>query len=275
MATDFSSIEPLNQAANQAEDKALASSSASFTLPQKLQDAINSRFNNSAIVQQREAALQPVLTSADRSREAVAGMVNSGTILSPTQQQSIISARRAADVVPLISLNDLLQNQFGSIGDLVRAGTAGFQGQVAADQGAAQLARERANSALSSLIAQRELQLKEAEASRANAPNPYADLIGMLLGGQQGQGMLADSSPEAQIAQYPGIDRVSVNGFTEELPLTVPVGTTAEDDQTGYKATFTGNGWQVQAPGPGILEQLFGGISRLFGGNKQYGGGAG
>jgi len=265
MATDFASIEPLNQAANQAEDKAVASSAASYTLPQKLQDAINSRFNNSPLLQQRDAALAPVLTSADRSREAVAGMVNSGTILSPTQQQSIMSARRAADVVPLISLNDLLQNQFGSIGDLVRAGTAGFQGQVAADQGAAQLARERANSALSNLIAQRELALKEQQASGSGSM--LEQILPYLLNQGQGQSPL---SPESQIAKYPGIDKVSVNGFTEELPVTVPVGTTAEDDQTGYKATYTANGWQVQAPQPGIFDRLFGGIksglSSLFGG---------
>lgn len=251
MVTDFASIEPLNQAANQAEDKALTSNAASYTLPQKLQDAINSRFNNSPLLQQRDAALQPVLTSADRSREAVAGMVNSGTILSPNQQQSIMSARRAADVVPLISLNDLLQNQFGSIGDLVKAGTAGFQGQVAADQGAAQLARERANSALSNLIAQKELQLKEEEASSGGSM--LEQLLPYLMGGQ---------------GQQPGaISPTSGIGPQFSSPL----GTIVEDDETGNRFQQTAQGWvqmePAAAPEQNIFERLFGGMKNLvFGG---------
>lgn len=252
MATDFSSIEPLNQAANQAEDKAVASSAASYTLPQKLQDAINSRFNNSPILQQRDAALAPVLTSSDRAREAVAGMVNSGTILSPTQQQSIMSARRAADVVPLISLNDLLQNQFGSIDDLVRAGTAGFQAQVAADQGAAQLARERASSALQNLIAQRELALKEQQA--AGNGSMLEQLLPFLINqNQQPQQAPGTISPTSGVGPQ----------------FSSPLGTVVEDDETGNRYQQTAQGWVQMEPEPkGWWESLFGGfnLKNLFGG---------
>lgn len=253
MATDFSSIEPLKQQANQAEDRALASSAAQYTLPQKLSDAINSRFNNSQIVQQRQEAIKPVLTSAPRAREAVAGMVNSGTILSPTQQQSIIASRRAADVVPLISLNDMLSNQFGQIGSLVDAGTRGFQAQVASDQGAASLARERANSALSELIAQRELALKEQAAARANAPSPFEEILKRILldreeGGPQSSGVI---SPTSGVGPQ----------------FSSPIGTIVEDDETGMRYQQTAQGWMEMEPPveeTNIFERIFGGIGSLF-----------
>jgi hypothetical protein len=272
MATDFTSIEPLEREAQTAENRALQSSSASITLPDKLKQAINSRFSNSPLIKQRETAMQDVLTSAPRARESVLNTINQGTILSPTQQASIIASRRAADVVPLISLNDLLNNQYGSMGDIVDAGTRGYQQIVAADQGAAALSRNRANSALANLISQRELEVKEREANKAAAPNATESLLTALLLGNAGNNMqtpqgLADTLTSDQgVAAY---DKVSLKGINEEVPIVgVEPGTEVSDDETGYSYIFDGQFWQPKPQDQGFFSRVSNFLGNFFGGRE-------
>ena len=127
------------QRVSQAQRTASGMSAQAFKLPDMLRQAITEKFQQSPLYGAREQAAQQVLTSPTRSREELAGMVNApdGTIFSPTQQQSILASRRAADVVPLMSINDLLQAQTGGLENLIGAGTRAFQAQVAQAQGQA------------------------------------------------------------------------------------------------------------------------------------------
>lgn len=247
---DFTSIEPLEKTAQQLESKAVTSAAAGYNLPSQLRSAISERFANSPLIGQREEALKTVLTSPERSREAVASKVQGGTILSPTQQQSIMAAQRAADVVPLISINDLLQNQFGSISDLVNAGTGAYQAQVAADQGKAQLARTQSDNAFTRLIKQAELELAQQKANQENQPSAIEKLLQQALLGS-GQ----TNTSQTTTPNIPGVP-----------------GTIIEDDQTGiqYQAAQDGS-WVQVTPGlsftptqteqPNWWQRLFGGLN--------------
>lgn len=287
---DFSSIEPLEKRATDLESKAVSSAAAGYNLPSQLRSAISERFANSPLVGQRDEALKTYLTSGDRAREAVAGKVNSGIILSPTQQQSIIGSQRAADTVPLASINDLLQSQFGTISDLVGAGTGAYQANVAAQQGEAGIARNAADSALKRIIAESNAEAERAKLAAANAPSAIESLLLKLLNGGQGGGATTGSfQREEKPAALPSSDfvsRVSQGGgavtspggqwaFNQLVnswqPSDLPIqqyapGTMIQDDQTGETLTFTGTDWitgQAQIPAPAQApwwQQLFGGI---------------
>ncbi len=95
-------------------------------LEQQLRQAVTDKISGSPLFAQREEAAQTAITSPTRAREALAQTVQTQP-LSPTQQQSILASRQAADVVPLLSLNDLLQAQTGGVGTAVQAGLGSFQ----------------------------------------------------------------------------------------------------------------------------------------------------
>lgn len=295
---DFSSLDPLEKRATELESKAVSSAAAGYNLPSQLRSAISGRFNDSPLIKQRETAMQTFMTSPDRARESIASKVAGGTILSPTQQQAIVASQRAADVVPLASLNDLLKSQFGAISDLVGAGTGAYQAQVAADQGAAQVARQTADSALKRLVEQANLEMEQQKINAAKAPKAPSAIESMLMkllaGGQGGGAATGAGAPEgfsreskptgipseefvARISQGGGAvnspgGQWSFNNYTggwqpSDLPIQqYTPGTVVQDDQTGEMLTFTGSDWvagQPQIPAPQQApwwQQLFGGI---------------
>lgn len=114
-------------------------------LPMLLRSAVTDNLQSSPLFGQREQAAQQVLTSATRGREEISNILQAGqrgepggAILSPTQQQSILTGRRAADVVPLLSLNDLIQAQTGGVETAIAGGLGlGQSLQDAAGQRAA------------------------------------------------------------------------------------------------------------------------------------------
>jgi hypothetical protein len=279
---DTSSVQPLEDRARSLEEKAISSSSAQYTLPDKLRSAISERFTDSPLIKQRESALQTFLTSPDRARSEVAGKVASGTILSPTQQQAIISGHRAADTVPLVSLNDLLQSQFGSIGDLVTAGSNAYKGVVAADQGAAGLARQQADSALKRLFDEAAFDLEKQKLAASSAPSPLEAMLQQLLMGQGGTGATGvpeGFEPENKPTGIPSDEFVSrvrqsggqvnspggqwtfLNNVGDWVPAVTEVGTKAVDDTSGASYTFTESGWKQDDTRGFLSRMLFPGLA--------------
>lgn len=267
---DFGRLNASNEsAARQAEDTAVSAAAAGNTLSDKLRSAVSERFQESPLARQRGEALSTYITSAPRARADIAEQVKGGTIFNPSQQSALLSARRASDVVPLLSLNDLLQAQFGGMGDIINAGTNAYKEQVGALQGAAQLARQRSDSALAQLYKQADLDLQNRQlraSQAAKAPSALETMLAQLLsgggtataagGGAQGGGedsrlanlqvALQNAPTEAarsSIMNTPGIGFVSVNNFTEELPVYAPEGTVATDDVTGASVIFKNGFW--------------------------------
>lgn len=93
---------------------------ASANLETMLRKTMAERMGQSPLMQQRESAAQQLLTSNPRGREFLAQKVQE-TPLSPTQQSSIMASRRAADTVPLMTLNDLLGVQTGGIENIIKS----------------------------------------------------------------------------------------------------------------------------------------------------------
>lgn len=265
--------------AQSAAEGVINTAQAGAKLPQMLREAVSERFSQSPLLGQRDAAAEQVLTSAPRARADLAQLVQAGAagqpggqILSPTQQQSIISARRAADVVPLLSLNDLLQVQTGGVETAVDAGLSGFETLLGAQQARAQLKQSMAESAFERMMAEQEFALKQQEAAKGSGNDSIlgslASILGSLgLGGEtgvtgNGETDLATSlaNPPAQKPSPDFVARVEQGGnrvqggpgnswsyyseVDDWLPNSPPVGTTAETD-SGQVMTWDGSTWRA------------------------------
>lgn len=273
MPIDYSSVKPLEDAANTATSTAMTATASANTLPDKLRQAVSERFINSPIQQQRNTAVESFLSSPDKAREFVADKVNNGSILSPTQQASIMSARRASDVIPLVSLNDLLKAQFGGMQDVVGAGTNAYKQQVDTLQGNAKLAQDRYTAGLNKLYKDEDFRLQEERnATEKSKSGGGGDIMKSLLalmtggkGGAGGGGIPTEAKPTGipsdgmqervtgKIHSSDGqwiFNRAMQQWQPAELPEgTYQVGTKAVDDSTGVTWEMTPNGWNSTGGG--------------------------
>lgn len=238
MAIDTSSIDPLFQQAGQATDQATSLAASGVNLPQQLREAVTGRLESSPLFGQREKAAEQVLTSGSRAREDIGGILRrgqageeGGAILSPTQQQSIISARGAADVVPLTSLNDLLTTRIGGVDTAVNTGLNAYQMMLQNAQNLATTKTGQANDAFSRLLslaadsrAEQELNLKQADAGGGG----FTSILSSLLSGGIGQ---TDVGESPQFSPQGG------------------EGTITENEETGVKWQFQNGQWVPQDTG--------------------------
>lgn len=152
MAIDYSSLDQARATAEGAQKTALDYGARGLTLPDELRKALGERYAGSGMAQDAATARTEFMASAPQARADVAGLVSAGNILSPTQQQAILAAKRGAALVPLIASNINQEAAFGNIDDLVGAGTRAFQAQTAQQQGVAQLAQSSYSNLLSELF---------------------------------------------------------------------------------------------------------------------------
>lgn len=169
--------------ANQAQESYVSMAESGARLPQMLRDAVSERMANSPIGRQRDEAAANVLTSPARSRSQLAEIVQGGTILSPTQQQQIMTQQRASDLVPLMSLNDLLQAQLGGVDTAVNAGLGAYETLLGAQQARAQMAQQSAEGAWNRAMQQAQLDLSRQKAAQASAPSAIEQAILDLFAG--------------------------------------------------------------------------------------------
>lgn len=153
---DTSQLQQQAQRVSQRQQELAGMTRAGAGLSEQLREAVADRFQSSPLYPAREQAAQQTLTSPTRAREYVSGLVQGGDILSPTQQQSIIASRRAADVVPLMTLNDLLRAREGTIEQAIQGGLTGFQSLLSSAQQQAQAEQNLLSNLLSIESQQRE-----------------------------------------------------------------------------------------------------------------------
>lgn len=72
---------------------------------------------NNPLIQQREGLLQGYLGAGDQARAQLLPQNAGGTVFSPTELQSLTSARQAGYLAPLTSLNQLITGQYGTLGN--------------------------------------------------------------------------------------------------------------------------------------------------------------
>ena len=106
-------------------------------LESKLREAISERFMGSPLFGQREQALEKFLQAPAQARQGITELQAGGQVLSPTQQQAIMSSQRAAAYAPVQTSNLMLGQAFGGMEDILGQGVRGFE---AAGQGAGQQA---------------------------------------------------------------------------------------------------------------------------------------
>lgn len=169
MALDTTQSDQLFADARSAQQNVIDITEQGGKLPSMLRDAVSERFSQSPLWGQREKAAEQYITSVPRARENIGEMIRSGTILSPTQQQSIISGQRAADVVPLLSLNDLLQAQTGGMETAIAGGLGQFNAMLNALTQSAGLQQQSAESAFQRAVTEEQLRQKDVELAKSGS----------------------------------------------------------------------------------------------------------
>jgi len=134
---DYAPANELMSRAQTQSQEAIKASQGGSTLQNTLRQAITERYGD-PLSGQREQAAQTALTAPTNAREYVANMVQGRgmpqSILSPTQQQSVVASRRAADVTPLMTLNDLLRLRTGGVDETIDSGMNAWQSGLGAMQ---------------------------------------------------------------------------------------------------------------------------------------------
>lgn len=171
---DFAPVEAARNEATAQAKSANEFAARGNTLADELRKAVGERFGQSDVAKNVAQARGDFLTAAPKARSDVLGMVQGGTILSPTQQQQIMAEKKSAALVPLMGANMVQQATFGSLEDMLNAGVNAYKAQTQSQQGLAQIAQQNYTSLLNELVtkAQQEQQaqqmaIQQQEAQRA------------------------------------------------------------------------------------------------------------
>lgn len=203
-----------------------------YKMPDLLRQAVSERFKQSPLHGQFQGAAQQFLTAVPEKRAELASMVQGGgPILNPNQQQSILAGTRAANLVPLISLNDLLKSQMGGIDTLVGAGTNAYNSQVAAAQAAAELKRQQYQDILNELVKSEELRQSGLKASGGGGTANWGDLFGGLGGD--------DFIPDENEFSQSDYDRLMSGKTQTSVPTGLP-SSWMEEQQAQQQSTGSG-----------------------------------
>lgn len=133
------------------------------TLADELRKAVGERFAQSPIAGEVATARSNFLDAAPQARARIADIVSGGQALLPTQQRQILSADRAAALVPLIAGNIKQEAAFGNMGDIISAGLNSYNAEAQRKSGLAQLAQGSYSDLLTNFFKQ----LEEGRASAA------------------------------------------------------------------------------------------------------------
>ena len=144
-----------------AAQRASQYSSASSTLPFKLREAVMTKLNyNKDLIESQNKALAEYISAPSVAREKYQDVFN------PFQREKLVTQERAQAYEPYANLTDILGARMGTIGDIVGAGTAGWQAQTQAAQGEAELASSRYTNKFSQLQAMLNAAIAEDTAKR-------------------------------------------------------------------------------------------------------------
>ena len=155
---DNTAIDTARTNAQNAAQTAVDYSSKGNTLADELKKAIGERYGQSDIAKNTATARTDFMAAAPQARQDVMGLINGGAILSPTQQNAIMAAKRSSALAPLMGQNLVNDAAFGTIEDLINAGTNAWNAKSTAAQGAAQIAQTEYSSLLNELLQKAQLE---------------------------------------------------------------------------------------------------------------------
>ena len=152
MESNWSGVEAARGQAQAAGKSALDYSTKGMTLADELRKAVGERFAESPIAKQSAEARAGFLSAAPQGRADILSTIQGGTILSPTQQQAILASKRASALAPVMGSNIIQKAAFGTMEDLISAGTNAWNAAATQQQGLAQLAQQSYSSLLNELV---------------------------------------------------------------------------------------------------------------------------
>lgn len=162
----MANIDELFSQANTAQQGVVSGMQAGTKLPDMLRQAVSERFKDSPIYAEREGAAQNLMNTPSEYRADMANLGQSGqAILSPSQQQALVSQARSAAVTPLMTLNDILSMRTGSVSDIMKETMGAYNTDLQAKQLNAQNLYQQAQDTHNRNITEREMALKEANAA--------------------------------------------------------------------------------------------------------------
>lgn len=147
--------------------------SQGYTVADELRKAIGERYGESDIAKSTAEARGTFLAQAPQDRMAVQGMVDSGAILSPGQQQAVLAAKRGSALVPLMGANLVDSAAFGTIEDLINAGTNAFKAQGSYAMSLAQQAQQTYQNLMDEAIKRAQQKQIEEELAMKKAMAPF------------------------------------------------------------------------------------------------------
>jgi hypothetical protein len=192
---DFAPATDLYNQANQASSKYSSMLQQGTGLSDMLRQAVNERFSNPAYDQERQKAQQTVLTSDTNARQGVMDKINSGIILSPTQQQSMIASQKAADITPLMNLNITDRLYTGGAENAIQQGLNAYQMQLQAQANEANRLGSQANTVWDQLFKQAQLEEEQRQFNEKQGASGLTDnainqlLLGYLTEGNSQPGI--------------------------------------------------------------------------------------
>lgn len=183
------------EATKTANTAAAGEPSISDVLRQKVTEAYSS---SQDIVKPLDVATKNYLGAPQAGREKYQNIFN------PFQRENLVSQYVGNESLPMLSLSSILGQRFGRIEDTIGAGTRAYQADVAAKQGAAQLAKDLYDSLLTEYntvetnkLAREKFEYdkKKGSGDGAVGMKEALSLLGMLRMGTTGQTTTSNRLP--------------------------------------------------------------------------------
>lgn len=186
--------------AQQLGQQAVDFSARGNTLADELRKAVGERYADSPFATDAAQARSDFLSAGPQARSEVADMVTSGTILSPSQQAAILASKKAQALVPLTGSNLIQEAVFGSMEDLIGAGTNAWRAQSDRLSGLAGLAQTDYGNLLNEMMQNAQLEQQKREEERAAELFPLQKALLAAQAAAAGRGSVADQD-EAKLKQ--------------------------------------------------------------------------
>ncbi|MFA7000360.1 MAG: hypothetical protein WC241_04590 [Candidatus Paceibacterota bacterium] len=201
---DWQNIESARNTATTAAQTASDYSAAGNTLADELRKAVGERYAQSDIAKEAATNRSNYLVAAPQARADVLGLVKGGSILSPTQQNAILAAKRASAIAPLMGSNLMEQAAYGTMEDLINAGVNSWNAQTQALQGTANITQNSYTSMLNELLQKAQEERATASAGREAELFPIQKAQALATLAKMGQGTQTEkeSSQRTDIAGY-------------------------------------------------------------------------
>lgn len=145
-------------------------------LESKLREALTTKFNESPLFQQRQTAQQQFLAAPSAINADISRIQREGQVLSPTQQQEIGGARRAAAFVPLSTANLMLGTAYGGLDTMMSGGVKAFEAASTAQTERANLMNKMREQEIERQFKEEEMKYKWASLGTSQAKTSTKEL---------------------------------------------------------------------------------------------------